>query len=62
MKIALSLFAAALGSSALALAAGPTPAISSAAILAHTKVLASDEFEGRAPGSPGEEKIGRAHV
>ena len=30
--------------------------ISSAGILAHTKVLSSDEFEGRAPGSPGEEK------
>src|SRR5258708_1955721 len=29
---------------------------SSARILARTKVLASDEFEGRAPGSPGEEK------
>ncbi|KAB2674988.1 MAG: M28 family peptidase [Verrucomicrobia bacterium] len=35
-----------------------TPARSIAAerILAHTRVLASDEFEGRAPGSPGEEK------
>ncbi len=32
------------------------PNISSARILARTKVLASDEFEGRAPGSPGEEK------
>jgi len=31
-------------------------AISSANILADTKVLASDEFEGRAPGSPGEGK------
>ncbi len=31
-------------------------AISPASILARTKVLASDEFEGRAPGSPGEEK------
>ena len=30
--------------------------ISSAAILARTKVLSSDEFEGRAPGSVGEEK------
>ncbi len=30
--------------------------ISSASILARTKVLASDEFEGRAPGSAGEEK------
>jgi len=32
------------------------PGISSANILAHTKVLSSDEFEGRAPGSAGEEK------
>jgi Zn-dependent M28 family amino/carboxypeptidase len=37
-------------------AADPVPEISAARILAHTKVLASDEFEGRAPGSPGEEK------
>jgi Zn-dependent M28 family amino/carboxypeptidase len=29
---------------------------SAASLLARTKVLASDEFEGRAPGSPGEEK------
>ena len=31
-------------------------AISAASILARTKILASDEFEGRAPGSAGEEK------
>lgn len=31
-------------------------AILPAEILQHTRVLASDEFEGRAPGSPGEEK------
>jgi Zn-dependent M28 family amino/carboxypeptidase len=36
--------------------AAPAPAISSANILADTKVLSSDEFEGRAPGSAGEEK------
>jgi Zn-dependent M28 family amino/carboxypeptidase len=29
---------------------------SAARILAHTKVLASDEFEGRSPGTPGEDK------
>ena len=34
----------------------PASDISAARILARTKVLASDEFEGRAPGSPGEEK------
>ena len=32
------------------------PAIDAAAVLAHIKVLASDEFEGRAPGTAGEEK------
>ncbi|MEO5821286.1 MAG: M28 family peptidase [Vicinamibacteraceae bacterium] len=32
------------------------PAIDAAAVLAHTKMLASDAFEGRAPGTPGEEK------
>jgi Zn-dependent M28 family amino/carboxypeptidase len=31
-------------------------AISAASILARTKILSSDEFEGRAPGSPGEDK------
>ena len=41
---------------ASAIAADPVPAISAARILAHTKILSSDEFEGRAPGSPGEEK------
>ena len=30
--------------------------MSAANLLAHIKVLASDEFEGRAPGSPGEER------
>ena len=34
----------------------PAPAISAARILARTKILASDEFEGRAPGSAGEDK------
>jgi Zn-dependent M28 family amino/carboxypeptidase len=31
------------------------PDIDTAAVLAHTKVLSSDEFEGRAPGTKGEE-------
>ena len=56
MKIALTLFATVLASAALVHAADSAPVISSTAILAHTKVLASDEFEGRAPGSAGEEK------
>ncbi len=55
MKIKL-LLVSFLGAATAALAADPTPAISAANILAHTKVLSSDEFEGRAPGSPGEEK------
>ena len=32
------------------------PKIESAAVMNHIKTLASDEFEGRAPGTPGEEK------
>jgi Zn-dependent M28 family amino/carboxypeptidase len=38
------------------LVAAPPPAFSAADILARTKVLSSDEFEGRSPGSAGEEK------
>lgn len=45
-----------LGAVTSALAADPQPVISAANILAHTKVLSSDEFEGRVPGSAGEEK------
>jgi Zn-dependent M28 family amino/carboxypeptidase len=56
MKIRLLLFTALLGPTAPAFAADPTPAIAAAGILARTKVLASDEFEGRAPGTAGEEK------
>ena len=60
MKIKLPglIVAALLVSSALAADATKTgPAgISSVSILAHTKVLSSDEFEGRAPGTPGEDK------
>ncbi len=37
-------------------AADPLAAISAARILERTKVLASDEFEGRAPGTAGEDK------
>ncbi len=32
------------------------PKIESAAVMNHIKTLASDEFEGRAPGTPGEDK------
>ncbi len=55
MKIKL-LIVSFLGAAASVLAADPAPVISAANILAHTKILSSDEFEGRAPGSPGEEK------
>jgi len=39
-----------------AAAAAGFPAIDAAAVLRHTKVLSSAEFEGRAPGTAGEEK------
>ncbi len=55
MKIPL-LFVSALGFAAAAFAADPVPVVSAAKILERTKVLSSDEFEGRAPGTPGEEK------
>src|SRR5438874_2577703 len=35
---------------------GQLPDIDTTAVLAHTKMLSSDEFEGRLPGSNGEEK------
>jgi Zn-dependent M28 family amino/carboxypeptidase len=35
---------------------GQLPEIDMPAVLAHTKVLSSDEFQGRAPGTVGEEK------
>jgi len=34
---------------------GQLPVVDTAAVLSHTKVLASDEYEGRAPGTRGEE-------
>jgi Zn-dependent M28 family amino/carboxypeptidase len=52
-----------LSASARGAAPGPEPGLKSAlegvqpaSILEHIKVLASDDFEGRGPGSPGEEK------
>ncbi|MBI5768702.1 MAG: M28 family peptidase [Verrucomicrobia bacterium] len=41
---------------AVARAAEPAHGISAASILARTRILASDEFEGRGPATPGEEK------
>ena len=55
MKTKLLLLAAACTTS-LALAEVPSTAPSADRMLARAKILASDEFEGRAPASPGEEK------
>ena len=40
----------------LLVSAAASADMTAASILARTKILASDEFEGRAPGSAGEEK------
>ena len=40
----------------MAAAAASTPAIDPARLSQHIKILASDAFEGRGPGTPGEEK------
>ena len=71
MKVVALLGTLALAASACSPAAQPPPAattapakiplasmpkVDSARILGDTKVLASDEFEGRAPGTPGEDK------
>src|SRR4051812_32596264 len=55
MKIRLLLLASLLSPAILA-AADSAPNAAAARILERVKVLASDDFEGRAPGSPGEEK------
>lgn len=47
---------AATAATALAQQPAPLHPTSAARILEHVKVLASDEFEGRAPGTPGEDK------
>ena len=52
---AVAILAVALFASALS-AAETKSTISAASLLARTKVLSSDEFEGRGPGTPGEEK------
>ncbi|WP_340647474.1 M28 family metallopeptidase [Phenylobacterium sp.] len=53
MKIALTLAAVLMATTVQAQTAGP---IDPARLSAIVKVLASDEFEGRSPGSPGEQK------
>lgn len=54
-KLLLSALSVLVATSALGADLG-LASIKSEDILRHTKVLASDEFEGRAPGSPGEDK------
>jgi Zn-dependent M28 family amino/carboxypeptidase len=57
MKISAYLLTILTGCASFAFAADTAgPPISAASILGRVKVLASDEFEGRAPGSAGEEK------
>ncbi|HEY6211095.1 MAG TPA: M28 family metallopeptidase [Vicinamibacterales bacterium] len=46
---------ASVSSSSRPVAIGQLPAIDMDAVLAHTKVLSSDRYEGRAPGTKGEE-------
>ncbi len=55
MNLRLALLPALLSATA-ALAAESPAAPSAARILERTKILAADEFEGRAPGTPGEDK------
>ena len=56
LAFVLSLTVAASAAPSLSSAAEPVfPAIDGNAVLEHTKVLASDAFEGRAPGTKGEE-------
>ena len=54
MRFFTLLFVLAAGTTSLSAATPPT--LSGASILQRVKILASDEFEGRAPASPGEEK------
>ncbi|WP_414660727.1 M28 family peptidase [Horticoccus sp. 23ND18S-11] len=57
MKTNLTSAGLALAATAVALiAAEPTPGISAASLLARTREISSDAFEGRGPGTPGEEK------
>ncbi len=56
MHYNLSFFALLISVVSFVPSASAQPEISSARILERTKILASDNFEGRAPGSPGEEK------
>src|SRR5215831_16468056 len=55
LLMALALLAAAGCTKSGPIAMAQLPDVDTAAVLAHTKVLSSDEFEGRAPGTKGEE-------
>src|SRR5262245_28795993 len=50
------LHAAAPAAASPGLALAALPSIDTAAALEHIRTLASDEFEGRAPGTPGEDR------
>jgi Zn-dependent M28 family amino/carboxypeptidase len=56
MKISLRLVVALITVSPGLTTLSAAESVSAARILAHTRVLASDEFEGRSPGTPGEDK------
>src|SRR5215467_14159546 len=56
MKHAISLATAIALSALTSLAHAAEPAVDPARLSAHVKTLASDEFEGRAPATPGEQK------
>src|SRR6478672_4510261 len=55
LLVLVSLAAVAFGVEAPAVPKDAADAITAADLLKHIKILASDEFEGRAPGSKGEE-------
>jgi Zn-dependent M28 family amino/carboxypeptidase len=57
IRVGLIVGAVAIGAAALTAqpAAPPAPVLSGDAVIRHVKVLASDEYEGRAPGTKGEE-------
>src|SRR5437660_12400399 len=56
MKAYALLAALAISASAAQTPLAQLPKVDAGAVLAHTKVLASDDYEGRAPGTRGEER------
>src|SRR6266513_1692404 len=56
MKAYALIAALAVSASAAQVPLAQLPKVDTAAVLAHTKVLASDEYEGRAPGTRGEDR------